>query len=259
MVRIMSEILLCSEPAVLFQSNEMDLLKASHFEKKILPYENEFKDGLMEDLCTLISVLSKDELGQFIFKSLEESENNLSQCKLTSESKSAIWFETGRDNPTLQTPLSAINELSTGMINNLDLYRYRHLHLSGNLLCRSQRLNQSLSYLIARAKRVHLTVSIDIDGLVDVNQISPFIERVDWFVVDTLDFGEKLSKLGANGIVVRHQELGAYVYEKGNEIYIPGSIHESLAEFSGQLIHYYLQTGRFLMSVRQAMNYGLVC
>lgn len=254
MVRIMSEILLCSEPAVFFESEETNLHEAKYFEKKVLPYEKEFKNGLKEDQSTLVSVLSKDEFGKYIFKDLEESGNNLSQCGWTSTAKSAVWFGTTNATPVLQTPLSAINELTTNMINNLDLYRFNHVHLSGNLLGRTQNLSQSMLYLIARAKRVHLTVSMDLHSLVDLNQVKSFIERVDWFVVDHFDLGEKLSSLGAKCVVVHNGELGANVYEKGNEIYIPGLSQASLAEFSGEIIHFYLQTGSVLISVRQAIG-----
>lgn len=255
MVRAMSEILLCSEPAVLFQSTEeVNLNQAKHFEKIVFPYEGDFQKGLKEDQCTLVSVLAKDALGQFIFKSLEESGINLAPCGLTGNAKSAIWLGTASEKPVLQTSPSGIDQLMPSLVDRLDLYQYNHLHVSGNLLGRTQSLYQSLLHLMARASRSRLPVSVDLSNHVDHDYLKGLIHRVDWFVVDNFETAKPLLKLDATRVIVRSDEMGAYVYESGNEIYIPGKSQASLAEFSGLLIHYSLQDGHLLKAVRQAMG-----
>ena len=140
----------------------------------------------------MVSVLAKDALGQFIFKSLEESGINLARCGLTGNAKSAIWLGTASEKQVLQTSPSGIDQLMPSLVDHLDLYQYNHLHVSGNLLGRTQSLYQSLLHLMARASRSRLPVSVDLSNHVDHDYLKGLIHRVDWFVVDNFETAKTL-------------------------------------------------------------------
>ncbi|EST89163.1 hypothetical protein T233_01611 [Vagococcus lutrae LBD1] len=241
----MTDVLLIGEPMVIFYANEYGKLsEVSQFTKGLAGAEVNVGIGLsrLGHSVSYITKLNHDEMGKYIFNSLEKEKFDLSFTRFDENLPVGIMYKNKVDSGDPETLYyrkgSAASTLSVEDVENIDFSKIKLFHITGIPAALSDSLREAIFFMIKKAKKQGCTVTFDPnlrpslwqseDQMIQkTNEIAmlsdiflPGLSEAQLLTKrhDVDEIADYYLQNGIQTIILKNGENGAYIKEKNKEI-----------------------------------------
>lgn len=241
---MMTDVVLVGEPMGLFSAAEYGSLKdAKQFNKSIAGAEFNVGIGLarLNHSVEYVTKLGKDPIGEFIVEEIENEKIGSSFVSYSDTYPTGLMLKNkvseGDPDTAYYRKSSAFTTLSKEDVTKIDFTKVKLLHVTGIPPAVSETVREAILYLMKKAKEAGTIITFDpnlrpalwssTEEMVEVlNGLASYADVVlpgvsEGEILTGLDTIEDMShyylNLGAEAVIVKSGEDGAFITEKGKQ------------------------------------------